>query len=343
MGLSFLRDYGGHRLPLYEPQPELLINDDGQGPEVEVGYEVRPDQWRAIALESSGGQPWADWPSCPTRFVDGKDVGETVAVLRAPAGFLVPVRLSQIGSTVICVADSLCRRESAEVERVVSLVTEPFPWNEVESFAIALQERGMRLLSASMPTGENASPYDFETMRKAAQNRTNDEMAGLEALAVSRASDVPTVVDGRLEPRSGGFDRRNSTVTGVIKTPYEMYLPVEQHVLQYHLEPGERTPVFAIGGSYPVVTWYLRFVEGMPNYGVVRVELPREWFEITMGRTFEYVDRLSLVLYAYRCRERSYGRADISLHPIVRAEQTLGALFHPLSLLTSRFYRMTQL
>ena len=343
MGLSFLRDYGGHRLPPYEPQPELLTNDDGQGPEVEVGYEVRSDRWHAIAPEASGGCPWADWPFCPTRFVDGKDVGETVAVLRAPAGFLVPVRLSQIGSTAIRVDDGLCRRESAEVERVVSLVTEPFPWNEVESFAIALQERGMRLLSAAMPAGENGSPYDFETMRKAAQNRTNDEMAGLEAFTVSLASDMPTIVDGRLEPRSGGFDRRESPVAGVVKTQNRLYLPVELQDLQYRLEPGERTPVFAIGGNYPVVTWYLRFAGGMPNYGVVRVELPREWFERTMGRTFEYVDRLSLVLYAYRCRERSYGRADISLHPIVRAEQTLGALFNPLSLLTSRFFRMTRL
>src|SRR5438034_6423178 len=39
-----------------------------------------------------------------------------------------------------------------------------------------------------------------------------------------------------------------------------------------------------------------------------------------------HVNRLSLLLLAYRCRERSYGRQPVSLHPIVRAEDLLGAL-----------------
>jgi len=101
--------------------------------------------------------------------------------------------------------------------------------------------------------------------------------------------------------------------------------------------------VFAIPGTLDVVSWYLRFAGGMPNYGLVRVELPQKWFEQVKGHDFGYVDQLSRLLYDYRCRDQSYDRAAISLHPTVRAEQTLTALFQPLSMLMSRFYRLAAL
>jgi hypothetical protein len=81
----------------------------------------------------------------------------------------------------------------------------------------------------------------------------------------------------------------------------------------------------------------------MPNYGLVRVELPKQWFEQVKSRDFGYVNRLSRLLYDYRCRDQSYGRAAVSLHPTVRAEQGLAALFQPLPMLMSRFYRMAAL
>jgi len=88
---------------------------------------------------------------------------------------------------------------------------------------------------------------------------------------------------------------------------------------------------------------HLRFAGGMPNYGLVRVELPQKWFEQVKGQDFGYVNHLSRLLYDYRCRDQSYGRAAISLHPTVRAEQSLAALFQPLPMLMSRFYRMAAL
>jgi hypothetical protein len=180
-------------------------------------------------------------------------------------------------------------------------------------------------------------------MRKAAQNRSNDEMETLEEYAVAQGNEVPTVVDGRLERRSGGFDQARCPVIGVIKTHHQNYLHPLGMQLMYQLQPGERTPVFAIPEALAVVSWYLRFAGGMPNYGLVRVELPRRWFEQVKGRDFGYIDQLSRLLYDYRCRDQSYGRAAISLHPTVRAEQSLAALFQPLSMLMSRFYRMAAL
>ena len=54
----------------------------------------------------------------------------------------------------------------AEVERVVSLIVDPFPAAEVEVFAAALEEAGLRLLPARLPLldGQQAS-FRGETVR----------------------------------------------------------------------------------------------------------------------------------------------------------------------------------
>jgi hypothetical protein len=79
----------------------------------------------------------------------------------------------------------------------------------------------------------------------------------------------------------------------------------------------------------------------MPSWGLVRVEAPLAWF--ARHGSWALVDRLSRAIYVWRCRDASYGRAPVSLHPVVRAEELLGALFIPHGVLTSRFYRLTGL
>ena len=55
------------------------------------------------------------------------------------------------------------------------------------------------------------------------------------------------------------------------------------------------------------------------------------------------MDLLSATLYQYRCRRDDYGRAAVSLHPIVRAEESLGALLQPMNRVISQFYRLSGL
>ena len=43
--------------------------------------------------------------------------------------------------------------------------------------------------------------FDYEQMRKQAQNRTNQEMSEWEAVALAADTERPVLVDGRLEPR----------------------------------------------------------------------------------------------------------------------------------------------
>jgi hypothetical protein len=348
VALNLIRAYGGGRLDAYPPQP---TDDEDEEPDesIDHAYERPPDDWTPIDTAMPNGWRPRDWPLCPARFVDGKDEGEIVTCPFSPQGHPIPVRLSEIGAVVMRVDDDgEVRREFAVTERVVSFVAEVYPWSEVEAFAAALQEAGLRLLPAR-PPGERPS-YDYEKMRKAAQNRSLTEMGALEEAALGIDADVPTVVDGRLEPRVGGFDQAHSPVFGVIKTHAETYLHALGFQILYGLKPGERTPAFALRSGdkrrLSVVSWYVRLAGGpdsMPSWGYVRVEAPLRWFEEQRQRDFGVLDRLSQTLYRYRCLQRSYARAPVSLHPIVRGEASLGALFTPFGALKSRFYRLNGL
>ncbi len=76
----------------------------------------------------------------------------------------------------------------------------------------------------------------------------------------------------------------------------------------------------------------------MPNWGVVRVEIPQGRFEAA-GRNFSQLDRLSRALMEMRCRQATYARLAVSQEPIVRAEESLKSLFTPLQSLTQHFFR----
>ena len=272
---EFLQTYGAQRVLQYAPQDEFWNSDPNQPLTTVLDYEKPADQWTAVTPAIPLGWSPRTWIDRPRLFIDGKDVGETVIVLRAPGGHPIAVRLSQVGSIVTEVVDGMCYRRFGMVEKVVAMVVHPFPWYEIESFAVSLQEQGLRLLPAHWPS-DDKNRYDFEIMRKAAQNRSNDEMTVLEEHAVRQAGDVPMVVDGRLEPRSGGFEGELRPVIGVIKTHRENYLHPLGLQLLYQLQPGQRTPAFVIPGKLDVVSWFLRFAGGMPNYGYVRVEILKD-------------------------------------------------------------------
>jgi hypothetical protein len=96
-----------------------------------------------------------------------------------------------------------------------------------------------------------------------------------------------------------------------------------------------------------VVSWYLK-LDGangaMPNWGIVRLEIPKARFDQT-GGDYAYPSRLSRAVLDMRCRraDGSYARGPVSLEPIVRAEESLGSLLAPLPSLVERFCRITGL
>jgi hypothetical protein len=351
MGLEFLQDHGGRRVRSYPDQPGLELpeeqadEEDDPGVEgVDLDYEGR--DWAPIGVERAG----VDWDEAPRRFVDGCHVGHTVAWLQDPDGHPIPLMLSEIGGVCVERDGRELRRAFEVVERVVAMIVDPFPWDEVEAFAVALAETGFRLLPTSAPRREGgagwAASYDFEAMRKKTQNRSNYEMQILEEVALCQHAQVPTLVDGPLEPRINSDERlQRCPVVGVVKQQRKSYLDARGWRAFYRLEPGQRTPAFLISTkSVPVVSWYLK-LDGahgaLPNWGVVRVEIPRVYFEEGAGKDFALLDRLSNALIQMRCRLGSYARGPVSLTPIVRAEEVLRSLFAPASQLAQQFYRMT--
>jgi hypothetical protein len=399
---SFFQSYGGQRLEDGDPPVPAwgeASASTSQPPKiVDINVEEDGSRWAAKGTLLHPNWRARDWAERPARFVDGKDVGQTVACLNSPSGTIVPVRLSEIGSIVMSVHDGELRREFVAAERVVSMVASAFPWEEMEALAAELSAHNFRLLAARPPGGELSDV--IEDMRKAAQNRSLDEMEVLEELAVAQDSETPTIVDGRLERRSGGLNpEHHSPVFGVVKTHRKIYLHSQGMRLLYRLAPGERTPAFFIRQpedseaprgdaatgrdnttlrepvasgvaartdtalqaaeqeetvKFPVVSWYVRLSGGegmMPDWGLVRVEASLKWFlargygsrEQVYQSGSDFINQLSRTLYEYRCRETDYERAAVSLHPIVRAESSLGSLFSPSGMLRSRFYRLTGL
>lgn len=363
MGLEFLLNHGGSRIRQYEPQPFLL--DDGLMEAAEgtqyagLSYEQPADKWRKIDVSQTIVPE--DWSWKPHRFIDGKHVGRVATCLFSAAErYPVPVYLSQIGAIEMRETGGKLQRFAQTSETVVVLMAHLFGWEEVESFADALHREGYRMLIAEKPKplkeGENAAySYDFERMRKTTHNRSNDEMLRHEKQIIADCRNFPTVVDGRLEPRAGAIGKMETPTVGVIKKHSKNYLHPHGWQTFYELREGQRTPAFLLTNEneekkeirFEVVSWYLR-LEGshneMPNYGVVRVEVPAKYLETEYnGSNQDYINRLSRVLCDYRSRDAAYNREAVSIYPIQRAEESLGSLFKPTEAELGRFYRLTKL
>lgn len=372
MSFEFFREHGGSRIRSYDQQ-QFLLDDglmDAEDATEEEGldFEMEPDNWEKIDVARVTVPD--SWPLRPRRFIDGKHLGRVVTCLYSRERFPVPVQLSQIGAVEMRDYDGVLRRENDLVERVVSLMAHLFPWDEIESLATALQRQGIRLLIAEKPRplkeGSQAGySYDYERMRKTTHNRSNNEMERLEKQVLALAPSVPTVVDGRLEPRASAFKNATVPVVGLVKEHRQNYLHPQGWQVFYDLLPRQRTPAFRITGrktsvgdgqakpsTLEVISWYLRLdgtQSDMPNYGIVRVEAPanvcgsRFFSQKCSSADREYIDKLSQTLCDYRCRDESYGRAAVSIHPIQRAEQSLGSLFTQTDALIGHFYYLAKL
>ncbi len=350
MGLDFLRHHGGRRLRPYLQQPALDAPEtaDGQDPttavaRVQLDLEMPAEDWRVLSV----GGP-ADPDVLPRRFIDGCHAGETIAWLRDEVDHPIPVRLAEVGGVCMRAEGRTLRREFAHVERVVAMIVDPFAWHEVEAFATALAEQGLRLLPATPPLLEEQRrglTYDFERMREQTRLRTQHEMDVLEELALCQDPDTPSLVDGRLG-RFQQVDLARFRIVGVIKQHRENYLHARGWQVLYTLEPGQRTPAFRLSSKdLPVVSWYLKLhgARGeLPNWGIVRVEIGEEHFARERF-DFGYLDRLSSGLLHLRCRQGAYARAPVSLEPIVRAEESLKALFSSVGTMAQHFFHLTGL
>ena len=367
--IAFLKNYGGRRIgresnlldPLFDD--EERADEENTPPRADLNIEIEAKNWQPIDPQLPKSWRVQDFASRPVRFIDGKDRGETVACLRGLEGYVVPIRLAEIGSVVMENRGGELRRGFVQVERVVAMDTSPFPWEEVEDFALKLLKNNLRLVIANKLDAVSSS--DYEKIRRATNWRSAREMEMLEEFAVAQNNQLPTIVDGPLKRLEGSFDLENSPVFGVVKTYRQTFLHQHGMDILYRLQTGERTPALSLEYDIsrrgeeqttrlPLIMWYVRICETngvAPNVGLVRVEISQKWFlaqnfgteEKINATGTEFINQLSRTIYEYRCRHNRYRRAEISLEPIVRAEESLGSLFAPRGMLKSRFYHLTGL
>jgi hypothetical protein len=349
----FFRRHAGAAVGTYPIQSELDTVSETRDEQIEWGIEQPADAWKPVALPETPAHPG----EIPERFIDGCQSGHAVACLRAPGvGWPVPVFLAEVGGVAVRLHGRDLRRDFFGLDRVVSFVTDAFPWPEVEALASALANLPnfpLRVLPTDRPKVEDPIDlFDYEKMRKAAQNRANNEMSNWEAIALAADRTTPTLCDGRLEPRlrSSAAADRYALVVGVVKTHSANLLHPQGWRTLLDLKPGQRTPFFRIAktakgeaNDLPVATWFVKMAGGeevMPNWAAVRVEVP--WIQFVRRPEPDrsgFVSRLSRWLIDARCRQQSYARMAVSLEPIVRAEDCLKSLFTPFGVLRNRFLR----
>jgi hypothetical protein len=348
---DFFRRHRAAPIGSYQQQPEMEAATEQPGEVIELDIETPPEQWAPITPTEAPAK--AD--EGPKRFIDGSHAGHAVLSIRSPdIGCAVPLMLSEVGGIAMNWEKRGMIRDFFGLERVVSMVADLFPWDQVEVLAGALRTMpgfSLRLLPANRP--EDGSLFDHEQMRKQAQNRSNQEMADWEAIALASDQERPVLVDGRLEPRLRAAEAVNrSLVVGVIKQHAVPYLHPQGFRALLDLRPGQRTPIFRIARrrtkegklmdlSLPVASWYVKLGSGRqvgPNYSYVRVEVAWAQFQRWEKDQKGFTDRLSRWLIDARCRQASYSRMAVSLEPIVRAEDSLKSLFTPFTVLRNRFY-----
>lgn len=163
------------------------------------------------------------------------------------------------------------------------------------------------------------------------------EMAGLEHLVSERAcaeaagatgaagggggdeaaDDGLLVVDGPLRER-----HRLPGAVGFVKTHQRSYLKDEATAVIGRLGPGQRTPVFFVGGRFGRWSWYLRLPVEMSHAwaGVVRCEASRE---LGIGEVVALADRVAVALPRLASAPHKDPRAPQNLYPIGGLEREL--------------------
>jgi hypothetical protein len=129
--------------------------------------------------------------------------------------------------------------------------------------------------------------------------------------------DALVVIDGPLSGR-----QHIAGAVGVVKTHGVAYLPPDLHRIVGRLEPGARTPVFAIGGRWSRYSWYLRLPGGVdaPWAGVVRVECS---IELSPPGAIGLADSVGVTISRYASEPYKDPRAPQNLYPIGGLERDL--------------------
>lgn len=170
-------------------------------------------------------------------------------------------------------------------------------------------------------------PYSVKSDEpRVVESALQDRMFDLEARASEEArsgtgdADDLLVVDGPLKGR-GALPR----ALGYAKTHSVRYLDPSLNRVVNALAPGQRTPLFLLGGRWHRYSWYLRLPgpAGAPWSGVVRLECPADW---PLPDATRYADVSAVTLPRFASTPYKDPRAPQNLVPIAGLERRLRAL-----------------
>jgi len=335
--------FGPHQLTALDDEaaplapPLDLAPGDSAPPEgrVDLDYERPRRQWAPI----DPGEPCDD---LPVRFIDGSIVSRLAGAL-VVEGRQRPLIAATIAAAALELRGrTLTRLPGAITRTLVAVYQDDIEPEALDHAARVLREHGISLLLREMDSG----PRDFDTMRLSTRNRAMDEMEACEREVLLQSRETPTLVDGLLERRLVRVPDRSLPAVGLVKQHAATYLPPDLQEMLYTLRPGQRTPAFAMEiDDVPLANTYVRLSAqpgASPSYGVVRVTAPVQYLEQRHGgeARWRYLSALAGHLHRLRHRDEAYGRAGISIEPIVRVEEHLKAIRPSIDQVIARLHRL---
>jgi hypothetical protein len=165
---------------------------------------------------------------------------------------------------------------------------------------------------------KDGSPESLSSGLQQAMNRTEIAVA---TRAAAEAGANLVVVDGPLR----GRDHLTGGV-GLVKTHHVAYLEGRSADVLGALEPGQRTPVFLIGGTgaggWVRYSWYVRLPGAgrSPLAGVVRCEAPGR---LELDDVIDTANLATAVLPRFASEPHKDARAPQNLYPIAGLERQL--------------------
>jgi len=270
----------------YGAPTDAELDDASQN--VDVGVEVRPEDWRPLLPESD--------PVDDILFVDGvRRVDATLWIEQPPDFPGYALAATYAAGVVRC--NGRADVEETAVER--GLFT---------SAPAANVETGVGTYAVKATKGTTP-----EELWLGIQQR----MGSLEAAVTRRAGGASLlVVDG---PLSHARDIENAV--GYIKTQKVQYLPLELRQILTSLPAGYRTPLFLTTTSWSRFSWYLRLANHAgPAGGLVRCEIDAD---LNVADAARVATRVSATLPRYSSARHKDPRAPQNLYPIGGLEREL--------------------
>jgi hypothetical protein len=262
--------------------------------EVDASIEVPLDEWAPVQCsdEATAGSIEPIW------FVDGvRRIDARVWITDEAAGSK-PGVCASVAAGAVLVAGGTAEVADALVAR--GLYTTP---------------------DAAGPIMTSAGTYQLRVTTDITPEATylaiHKHMTELEVQVTGGAGfDDLVVVDGPLRGRSG------ERTVGYVKSQHVQYLTGDQQTVLTRLEPGERTPLFLLGGRQTRYSWYLRLsgARTHPLACIVRCETP------AIGEVFQTANRANEVtaaLLRFASEPHKDARAPQNLYPIAGLESRL--------------------